>query len=478
MNLKNRTYSSYYIDEIDSWGDLGDAVRKFGDKIHDNYEFLFPDDSNQDLGEAVFGKNKINAIVGEFDLSKHISGHGPTGEIIINEPVAEVPEKVFEEFINLVDPESNIIFEENILNFAEKYGLLFFDPNEELINEKYHIEDISIWKQEISLMHSLAKLYYFYDLAGFDHTKNAGIKGLESLFIKKNGKQYYFDDSYKSMIKDIKEINFSVDGTAEFDKKNKFKNVISYEQLIVKLFISVLKPRLKGSSHRDLKEIQLQKKYQPRDYVWFSFEKYYNSLYNFIWTQFANFIQERGKLKRCEKCQKYFVSKVVGRGRFCSNVCRASRGREIEVWELVKNQFKKKGYETYMTSVTHYSRLRVGLRADAALYNEKSKDMVALLEFKYSDVNNKSPKFKFIAKTMMKELELYQKYFGLNHAFVVNKNKNIFFWDLEKNIYGEEIKVIPSANELKGSTHKIDKKIEKEFFYAIEKDRLKNEVEQ
>ena len=104
--------------------------------------------------------------------------------------------------------------------------------------------------------------------------------------------------------------------------------------------------------------------------------------------------------------------------------------------------------------------------------------MVALLELKYSDVNNKSPKFKFIAKTMMKELELYQKYFGLNHAFVVNKNKNIFFWDLEKNIYGEEIKVIPSANELKGSTHKIDKKIENEFFYAIEKDRLKNEMEQ
>ena len=63
MKLKNRTYSSYYIDEIDSWGDLGDAVRKFGDKIHDNYEFLFPHDPNQDLGEAVFGKNKINAII-------------------------------------------------------------------------------------------------------------------------------------------------------------------------------------------------------------------------------------------------------------------------------------------------------------------------------------------------------------------------------------------------------------------------------
>ena len=275
------------------------------------------------------------------------------------------------------------------------------------------------------------------------------------------------------MIKDIKEINFSIDGTAEFNKKNKLKNVISYEQLIVKLFISVLKPRLKSSSHRDLREIQLQKRYQPRDYVWFSFEKYYKSLYNFIWTQFANFIQERGKLKRCEKCQKYFISKVVGRGRFCSDVCRASRGREIEIWQLVKNEFKKKGYETFMTEKSHYSRLRVGLRADAALYNEKSKEMVALLEFKYSDINNKSPKFKFIANNIIKELELYHKYFGLNHAFVVNKNKNIFFWDLEKKIYGDQIKDIPSAYKLQSSTYKIDKKIEKEFFIALEQDRQK-----
>ena len=54
MTLKNKTYSSYYIDEIDNYGDLRDAVRKFGDKIHDNYEFLFPDD--QDLSISLFWK--------------------------------------------------------------------------------------------------------------------------------------------------------------------------------------------------------------------------------------------------------------------------------------------------------------------------------------------------------------------------------------------------------------------------------------
>ena len=470
MILKNKTYSTYYIEEIDNWGDRRNSVSKFGDKLHDNYHFLFPDD--QDLSVSLFGKDKLNAIVAEFDLSRHISGHGPTGEIIITRPEVEVPEKVFEDFINLVDPKTNTIFDETILNFTEKYGLLFFNPNDELVDEKYHIEDLAIWKQEISLMHSLAKLYYYYDLAGHGETKNAGIKGLESLFIKKNGKQYYFDDSYKSMTKDIREIKVSIDGIAAFEKKKDIER-ISYEQLIVKLFISVLKPRLENSTNSSLKEIQLQKKYQPRDYLWFNFEKDYKSLYNFIWTQFGNFIQEKGKFKICEKCQKYFVSKVIQRGRFCSDTCRASRGREIEIWEMVKNQFKKKEYETYLTSEKEYSRLRTSLRADAALYNQKSKNMVALLEFKYSEIDNESPKFKFIAHNIMSALKLYQRYFGLNHAFVINKNKKIFFWDLDKEIYGKEIKSIPYASELKESNLEINKKIEKEFIYEMEQERLK-----
>ena len=46
---------------------------------------------------------------------------------IINEPTAEVPEKVFEEFLNLVNPKSHLIDDEDILRFVEKYGLLFFN---------------------------------------------------------------------------------------------------------------------------------------------------------------------------------------------------------------------------------------------------------------------------------------------------------------------------------------------------------------
>ena len=98
--------------------------------------------------------------------------------------------------------------------------------------------------------------------------------------------------------------------------------------------------------------------------------------------------------------------------------------------------------------------------------------MVALLEFKYSEVDNKSPKFKFIDQKIMSAIKIYQKYFGLNHAFVINKNKKIFFWDLDKEIYGEEIKDIPDVSELKESNLEIDKKIEKEFLLEMEQERL------
>ena len=240
MNLKNRTYSSYFIDEIELYGDLHSAVTAFGDKIEKEYNFLMPDNSDEDLRTSVFGKLKTNVIIGEFDLSKHISGRGPTGEIIINEPTAEVPEKVFEEFLNLVNPKSHLIDDEDILRFVEKYGLLFFNPNEELINEKYHLEDLAIWKQEISLMHSLTKLYYFYDIAGYELTKSAGIKGLEALLVSKKDNMYYFDDTYKSIFDDIKNINYPIENINIFQKGNKNKTTISYEQMVVKVLVSIL----------------------------------------------------------------------------------------------------------------------------------------------------------------------------------------------------------------------------------------------
>ena len=43
-------------------------------------------------------------------------------------------------------------------------------------------------------------------------------------------------------------------------------------------------------------------------------------------------------------------------------------------------------------------------------------------------------------------------------GFIVNKNKQIFFIDLDKKIYGEEIKNIPHVEKLKQSEYKYKEK--------------------
>ena len=55
-------------------------------------------------------------------------------------------------------------------------------------------------------------------------------------------------------------------------------------------------------------------------------------------------------------------------------------------------------------------------------------------------------------------LKVMKKYYELNYGFIVNKNKQIFFVDLDKNILGEEIKNIPHVNELKQSEYKYKEK--------------------
>jgi len=481
MDFKNKTYSNYelkeyyseelykagysYSKEFDKFFFTNfreglSILKKFdkstlfsaatGDVLGAIDKFHFPKDS--DLKHTV--------IVGIYNLSQHISGHGPAGEKIINEPIANISEKIFEDFINLVDPRNQLIHDESILDFSEKYGLLIMNPYKQtLYKNKYHVEPLSFWKNEISLMHSITKAYYYYRLVALEP---AAIKVLESLFNNKKGKFYYYDDSYKSLKNDIKPINFLISTGDMFDKHgsyDKFENF--YEQFVVDLFVSALKPRLRISADSKLKQVEIQKKYQQRDFVWFDFEKEYHNLYSYMWLQFANFIRDRGTFKICENCRKYFVSKVIQRGRFCSDNCRSSKGREMEIWNKVHEEFTSKGYATHMSMddatvaskkfSDYFSRLN--LRADVGLFHEKTLKLVALLEFKYSDITNKSPKFKYVSEQIMKYLNLMHKYEKLNHAFVINKNRQIFFWDLDKKIYGEEIKSIPHVDQLKQSDH-------------------------
>ena len=130
----------------------------------------------------------------------------------------------------------------------------------------------------------------------------------------------------------------------------------------------------------------------------------------------------------------------------------------MEIWKLVEDEFKNKGYETNMRQSDYFSKLKLSMKADAALFNKQTNKMVGLLEFKYSDITNKSPKFKYVLEQMITYLKLMKKYFKLNHGFIVNKNKQIFFVDLDKKILGEEIKNIPHVEKLKQSEYKYKEK--------------------
>ena len=130
----------------------------------------------------------------------------------------------------------------------------------------------------------------------------------------------------------------------------------------------------------------------------------------------------------------------------------------MEVWQLVEGEFKNKGYETHMTQSDYFSQLKLSMKADVALFNKKTNKMVALLNFKYSDITNKSPKFKYALEQMTTYLKLLKKYYELNYGFIINKNKQIFFVDLDKKILGEEIKNIPHVEKLKQSEYKYKEK--------------------
>ena len=56
MSLKNKVYSSYFIDKINKSNELYPAASLFGDNLEKNYSYLFPDLESQDLSSSLFGK--------------------------------------------------------------------------------------------------------------------------------------------------------------------------------------------------------------------------------------------------------------------------------------------------------------------------------------------------------------------------------------------------------------------------------------
>ena len=85
---------------------------------------------------------------------------------------------------------------------------------------------------------------------------------------------------------------------------------------------------------------------------------------------------------------------------------------------------------------------------DALLLNEKSKKVLAMLEFSYSEIDHKSLKWNHIKHKIYRNLShLYDKS-KINHAFLINKNGKLFEWNIKKKIFGNEIHKLPETKDL------------------------------
>ena len=160
---------------------------------------------------------------------------------------------------------------------------------------------------------------------------------------------------------------------------------------------------------------------------------------------------------RNEKCKKYFSSQKFNRAKFHSDQCRATFARDAKMWEIAQFKLKKNDNMILIDERT----LGIGRLKffDALLLNKKNDKVVAMIEFSFSEIDEKSLKWNHMREKISKNLNYLYNNSKINHAFLINKNGNIFEWDIKKKIYGKEIKKLPEIKDLVQSNLSIDKYI-------------------
>ena len=360
----------------------------------------------------------------------------------------DIHDTIFIDFINLV--KDGDINNEDILEFSKNYGLLISRPQ---VNSSYgallHFEPIDFWKNEIALMYSLARTYYFYESLQLDKfnqlfQKRMKIIARDAVNKKPTDKMPEWFYEHDTKISSVKKIKFKID---TFTLEGNYNNIEAINiQLLTQVLVEAIKPRLNYSQ-----DIGWKLYPEARSWIFLGFD--YNNLLSYIWSEFAKSLEKKINLKICDnsKCKKFFITKMVGMGRYCSDKCRSKSGKEIQVWNSVKGKFLSKGY-IGQYEINLGEKRATNQKFDAGLYNFHNKKLVALLEFSHSEITNKSPRFKFKSNQLMEGLRVMNKYFNLNSAFLVNKNGQIFYWDYKKNILGKEIDEIPHAKDLQQSS--------------------------
>ena len=439
-------------------------MNKFTNKIYQRYRLLKINKGASNLSKNFSGFYKAwkevktnpkehdplkeqeqEIAVGEFEVFKLKTGTGPSGEIIIDEPKKEVSEDIFFKFLNLSD-ENGKISSFNIYNFINRYGLLVNQPMEQkLLEEKYHLETLSFWRYEISLMNSLIKTYYNY--------QNENIEELKKIFIqskKEFSDCFYRDNTYSSIETNNLKSNIEVfiDFHDMISPSGNFLVEEIYEQLFARVLFQVLNERLRQTTDTYITETEESGEFRSRDQRWIDIKSGYKDLLSFIWASFAHFIKTKTKINVClnNRCKKFFTSQKFTRAKFHSDLCRSAYARDAKMWELAQKKFMNKAgmmiideRETGLGKLTSF---------DAFLLNEKSKKVLAMLEFSYSEIDHKSLKWNHVKEKILKNLSQLYDTNKINHAFLINKNGKLFEWNIKKKFYGKEIYKLPEIKDL------------------------------
>ena len=125
------------------------------------------------------------------------------------------------------------------------------------------------------------------------------------------------------------------------------------------------------------------------DQNWIDMKSDVTDLLTFIWKSFATFLFKKTRINMCknEKCKKYFSSQKFNRAKFHSDQCRATFLRDAKMWEIAQFKLKKNDNMILIDERT----LGIGRLKffDALLLNKKNDKVVAMIEFSFSEIDEK-----------------------------------------------------------------------------------------
>ena len=333
-------------------------------------------------------------------------------------------------FLNFAATQMN---DEGMLKFAQDFGLLGIGGMNDAV-KKEKTEYLRGWYLELANVKSVLKILYHY--------QNRNFKYMDRYFKfwKDTGLWEFCDDTYRFNNKKIVIGYMAEESLLSPWRKSKghlfrFVNDHNVDRLIRDYLIYVLmdfySPKVRIQF--DLKSEWIRTAVKPR------------GLIGEIWRQIDEFIENKKLLKRCNFCKKLLV--VGGNAarsdkKYCSQSCTVQGNRIENIILPLSKDLKKRDMKIIKNPESRYSSF------DFLIYTTDDK-LAAALEVSQTSTSPDSQKWEHKSENIRKKM-LRKK---ISYAFLINKNGNLFFWDLHKKIMGKKTPVIPHISRFSRSKH-------------------------